>query len=400
MTESTIQQTLQHKLPKPDKAALEMSYALFKIICEDIGKQGGTLPFSAFMQHALYENDLGYYRNPLSKFGRGGDFTTAPETSSLFGKCIAHYCQTCLSQLDVPNIVEFGAGSGKLCIDILRTLDAADALPKQYYIVDVSHALQKRQQEAIITALPKRIANKVVYLDSLPDDESLEAVIIANEVLDAMPVELFRIHDNNIYLRCVSVKNAALYFTDVLIDSGPIYESVQRLKTTYNINTMISEINPWIKPWIQSMYALLKRGAVLLFDYGYSEAQYYDLTRTQGTLMCHYQHIAHTDPLFFPGLQDITAHVNFTEVANSAKACGFDINGFSNQAMFLLSNNLIQFAEADPQDDSFEQSKLNQELKALTYPDGMGEKFHAMGLSKNLNLDSHAFSMRSMLHRL
>lgn len=398
MTTQAIKQ--KHALPLPGPEALALSRVLQKKIIDAIHAHDNKLPFADFMQLALYEPKLGYYQNALTKFGRDGDFTTAPETSALFGASLAQYCQKCFAKLNKPSILEFGAGSGKLCIDILTQLQRDNNLPEHYYIIELSAPLRARQQHTIKQALPTELAARVVHLDKLPADNTLEAVIIANEVLDAMPVVVFDILDNTIQQCNVSLAQQQLTWTHSEVTDSALLTQLQALQQRHQITSMRSEINPWLTPWIKSLYAMLTQGQVLLIDYGYGEAEYYRADRTMGTLSCHYQHHAHDNPLWYPGLQDITAKVDFTAVAQAALDAGFDITGYSSQAMFLLGNQITELLQQQMSNDETANHQLNQQLKTLTYPNGMGELFKVIALSKSCDLPMLDFSMRDMRDRL
>jgi SAM-dependent MidA family methyltransferase len=345
------------------------------------------LSFTDFMQLALYEPEHGYYMGGLQKFGASGDFITAPELSPLFAETLANYCQPILKKLLKPVLFEFGAGSGRLCVDILKYLESIDALPEAYHILELSGALQKRQQDLIQKEIPA-LATKVHWLSQWPK-APFQGVIIANEVLDAMPVARFMIKNKQIYESFIQLdahdkiietfkpcQNQRLL--DYLVKSLP--------KELLNSNTdtpYISEANLFIDSWIAECAKMLSKGALILIDYGFKRQEYYHPDRNQGTLICHYRHRAHSDFLQHIGEQDITAHVDFTHVAEAGEQAGFQVSGYSNQADFLLANGILNRLEAISDDHARIQAV--QAVKQLLQPHEMGELFKVMALAKNLS---------------
>lgn len=349
--------------------------------------QAQELSFTEFMQLALYAPDEGYYSSGLQKLGKHGDFITAPELTPLFGKALANQCQQILSGLSSPIIMEYGAGSGLLCVDILQHLETLNSLPDSYYILEVSSNLRHRQQELIQQRIP-HIAHKIKWLDSWPQSP-FNGVIIANEVLDAMPVHRFMQSDQGI-MESVVILNEKNQLTEMFKLSENqlllhyIKNNLPPLHAPY-----LSEVNLFIDDWIASNYQILNQGAVLLIDYGFPRHEYYHPDRNQGTLMCHYQHRAHPDPLLYPGEQDITAHVDFTHVAEAGKQAGFHVAGYTNQASFLLANGLLSLINS--LDNEPELFKAKQAIKQLTQPSEMGELFKVIALTKNLDIDLNGF---------
>ena len=387
-------------LPEPDSQAVQCSNKLVEIIRQECNRTPGGIPFSRFMQLALYAPGLGYYSSGSQKFGEEGDFITAPEVSSLFSQCIARQLQQVLNEIETPVVLEFGAGSGVMAADMLIELERLDALPQHYCIIELSAGLRERQQHTI-AAMAAHLLARVQWLDTLPETR-FQGVVVANEVLDAMPVECFRIREGDVeQLRVVATDDQLLpaYATaeDTIIEQ---VRSIEQRRGRAFDDGYCSEFNPAINPWLASLYDVLDRGLVLLIDYGYPVQEYYLDERDNGTLICHYQQRAHADPLWYPGLQDITAFVDFSAVASAADEAGFDISGYTSQAAFLLGCGLAELHQASLSDDPRQQLLLAQQIKTLTLPSEMGERFKAMALSKNIELSLTGFVMQDYRNRL
>lgn len=349
-------------------------------------KQQGDLSFVEFMHKALYEPGLGYYSSGLAVLGKQGDFITGPEMSPLFGQSIANQCAQILPLLDSPILFEFGAGSGTLCVEILSHLERLNCLPKSYYILEVSAPLAQRQQEFIKKSIP-HLAHCLTWIDKWPE-RPFNGIILANEVLDAMPVHRF-IQSQNQVLESLITLDAQDNLQEVFKPSqnavllNYVTQQLPEQTTDY-----LSEANLFIDSWLHNIYQILNQGLVLLIDYGFPRHEYYHPDRSQGTLMCHYQHKAHTNPLIHVGEQDITAHVDFTHVAEAGFQAGFHIAGYTNQASFLLANGLLGLIESLDADNQF---KAKQAIKQLTHPSEMGELFKVIALSKQIDVDLQGF---------
>ncbi len=354
----------------------------------------GPVPFVRFMQLALYAPGVGYYSSGQKKFGRDGDFITAPELSSLFSQCVAKQCQQILRVLETPVILEFGAGSGVMAADILLALEALGCLPERYLILELSAELQTRQRETIKQRAPHLLDN-VQWLSTLPS-ESFEGVVLANEVLDAMPVNKFRMHDGQLQEAFVGFKNEQ--FNWQWKKAGDtLQKAVHHLEIDFP-DAYETEINLFIDGWIKSISSVLSRGLVLLIDYGFPRHEYYHPDRHMGTIMCHYQHRSHSDPLLLVGKQDITAHVDFTALAEAAVENDFDVEGYTNQAAFLIDcgiTDLLQRAN-----DDAEQFNWNNQVKQLTLPSEMGELFKVIALTKDFDEVLLGFRCLDMSERL
>ena len=377
-----MQVVLELPLQEPSKQAKSISNTLTKKIIALIEAQGGNINFASYMQHALYTPKLGYYCNGSTKFGSGGDFVTAPELGNLFANCLANQIAQILPQINSYSILEIGAGTGKLACDLLLALNNPQhhhALIQNYYILEPSADLKYRQQQYIAKTYPNFLP-LVTWIDNLPTQQSaFSGVIIANEVLDAFPVHRFSLCKQQ-GLQEICVKSTA---DKLFLDLMPADHQLQNKIAAYNLPVPItgynSELNCIIPGWIKSISDSLLKGVVLIFDYGFPRAEYYHPDRNNGTLMCHYQHYCHPDPFFYPGLQDITSHVDFTLVAESAANSDFAIDGYTNLASFLINCGLTNLLQNSPHTAS------NQQAIQLTSPAEMGELFKVLAISKNFS---------------
>jgi SAM-dependent MidA family methyltransferase len=398
----------------PDEVALQHSAHLSAIILQTIRDQQKPISFADYMQLALYYPGYGYYTAGSQKLGASGDFITAPELSPLFSKCLARSCHSILEPLGQEgSILEIGAGSGQMAVDILRELATLNALPSRYFILEVSAELRKRQQIKIKQQCPQWLS-KVVWLDTLPA-HGFQGVILANEICDAMPAHRFCITQEAWYEGRVAEQEGRFIWQwgpakptliDTLntrfktlagFDQSPLPYIDQLLETVQT--PYYSEINLNIKPWIKSLGALLHTGAMIVIDYGFPRQEYYHPMRDRGTLRCHYRHYAHNDPFFYPGLQDITTHVDFTDIAEAALDSGLQIAGFTNQSSFLIAAGLLEIAQkTQVNEPAF--FKQNRDIQLLTSPNSMGELFKVMALSKNVHTPILGFSLNDMRYRL
>ncbi|MTW21879.1 class I SAM-dependent methyltransferase [Allochromatium palmeri] len=377
--------------------ATDISRRLEDRIRAEIRARGSVLPFDRFMELALYAPGLGYYVAGAPKFGPGGDFVTAPELSPLFGRCLAVQCAEVLERLDGGEILEFGAGSGALAVQILLELEALERLPKRYRILEPSPDLQERQRAAIQTAAPHLLA-RCDWLTTLP--ECFAGVVIANEVLDAMPVHRFRIGTDGEILE-IGVTEADGRLVEVAVPpiSPGLIETVSTLQAAGLADApgYESEINLRLAPWLAALSSTLERGLALLIDYGYPRAEYYQPERHMGTLRCHHRHQAHSDPYVQLGLQDITAHVDFTAVAEASVAAGFEPAGFTTQAHFLIGCGIDRLMQAVAPEAALDQALG---AKQLLLPTAMGERFKVLGLAKGVDGPWSGFAMRDLSDRL
>jgi len=384
-------QNLPSHLPAPSAEALAHSAKLTTLLKQEI-MATGPITFARFMELALYAPGLGYYSAGSLKFGQAGDFVTAPEVSPLFAACLAQQSQQVLTALPYGEILELGAGTGKLAVELLLELERLDSLPNRYLILEVSGDLRERQQALCQQKLP-HLYDRLVWLEQLPK-QTLNGVVIANEVLDAMDVHRFYLQKNKLQEFYVDWKDDQFSWQLSEPSSSELIEQVkQKIDWTANKGfaeslaghsiTYESEINLRLPAWIASIRQCLQQGLILLIDYGFPQQEFYHPDRHMGTLMCHYQHRAHSDPLILVGLQDITAHVDFTAVAESAINNGLQVAGFTTQAAFLLNCGLLDLVNT-PSSVLRERLEVNQQVHMLTSPSEMGELFKVIGLAYGL----------------
>ncbi|GAB0149534.1 MULTISPECIES: class I SAM-dependent methyltransferase [unclassified Marichromatium] len=382
--------------PEETRHAQRISTALSaRIDAEIAASADALLPFDRFMELALYAPGLGYYVAGAPKFGRGGDFITAPEYSPLFGQCLAAQCAEALARLGGGDVLEFGAGSGALASQVITQLAALDRLPERYLILEPSPDLQAAQRERLAT-LPAPLAARCHWLERLP--EGFNGVVIGNEVLDAMPVHRFAIGAAGEVLEVfVTGEDGQFREVQAAARSPGLVEAVEALQAAGLARApgYGSEINLRLGPWFAALDGALEHALVLLADYGYPRPLYYHPERDMGTLMCHHRHRAHDDPYRHPGLQDITAHVDFSAVAEAATRAGFGLAGFTTQAHFLIGCGIdtLLAAAPDPLD-------LAQQAKQLLLPDAMGERFKVIGLTRGLDGPWRGFGERDLGDRL
>lgn len=368
------------------------SNALIEIIKQEIERQQGHISFSRFMELALYDPHYGYYFSENMRLGAYGDFTTAPEISPLFAMCFVRQSEEIFSQIRSKNILEIGAGSGKFASDFLQYASQKNALPDQYFILEISASLRKKQKELLQKTCPN-FYKHIVWLDKLPTH--FNGIIIANEVLDALPVDCFHIEKNNIKERLIAWKDKFAW--EIGEPKTKIFaKKVEELREKYHLKDGYeSEINTHLDGFIAAIVGCLNEGAILFADYGYGQEEYYHPQRQQGTLTCFYHHQRNNDPLVHVGLQDITAHVDFTRVAEIATENGCQLAGFTTQAGFLFACGLMEFAaQASEGLSAADEFAFNQSIKTLTLPSEMGEVIKVMGLTKNVHTKLMGFSMQ------
>ena len=386
-------------LPAPDAAAMAVSAQLTKQIQQAMEQAGGYIPFDRFMELALYAPGLGYYLAGSRKFGEAGDFVTAPELSPLFAQCLARQAREVLSALDGGEILEFGAGSGVLAADMLKELERLDALPARYLIMEVSPELKERQKQILLQRVPA-LLSRVVWLEHLP--KQFVGLVVANELLDAMPVSRFRVTAGGIEECFVEQDEVGLKEAFAAPETPGLAKAVERLGTAVGglAAGYVSEINLRQSSWLRALAEMMERGAVLLIDYGYSRSEYYHPQRSTGTLMCHYRHRAHPDPFCWVGLQDITSYVDFSAVAEVAVEAGFDLAGYTTQAHFLMASGLDELVAASDPEDLTKHMELVQGVKHLTLPSEMGERFKVIGLVKTMDINLSGFNFLNLQSRL
>jgi len=388
-------------LPTPTDDALAHHQRLVERIRSEIVAAGGQITFARFMELALYAPGLGYYVAGQQKFGREGDFITAPELSPLFSRCLARQCQQIFAANVPRHILEFGAGSGVMAAHILTELETLGAPPERYEILELSAELQQRQRATIEQHAP-HLANRVAWLSELPEP-GWKGIILANEVLDAMPVHAVTFDASGNWERYVKLDGEEFAW-----DLGPLSNSALAAEATRVRDELgadwpehyETEIGIAGQGWIRSLGTLLAEGAILAIDYGFPEHEYFHPDRAQGTLMCHYRHRAHTDPLTLAGLQDITAHVDFSSIANAAVSVGLHVDGFTSQAYFLLGCGLDKFLTKEQEKDDKAYFSATTQAKLLTLPSEMGELFKVIALTKNIDVSLMGFAAYDQRRRL
>jgi len=391
---------VQPQIPAPTDDALAHSRQLTDAIRDEIVRQGGQIPFRDFMQLALYAPGLGYYVAGSRKLGAEGDFITAPEISPVFSHCLAQAIAPALQNLSEANILEVGAGSGVMAAEILRHLSQIDQLPEHYYILELSGELRERQSRTINEHVPD-CRSRLVWLDELPED--LSAVVLGNEVLDAMPVNIVSKHGDSWQEQYVAWQDGRFVWQPGEITDSRLEQRMQSIEEKFGeafVDGYTTEINLLAEDWLQALGRSLQQGLVLLIDYGFPCHEFYHPQRRTGSLMCHYRHHAHADPFLYPGLQDITAHVDFTAMAEAAYKSGFNIDGYTNQGNFLIGSGLTAFCQNEPADELQPQMILANQIKKLTMPHEMGELFKVIGLSKQLDVTLPGFMLRDLRNSL
>lgn len=391
-------------LPLPDADAQSHSAHLREVIQEQVIAAGGHLPFWKFMELALYAPGLGYYSAGAHKFGPGGDFTTAPERSPLFPACVADALTPVLQQLGPEAVfMEIGGGSGAFAETCLAKLLANDALPARYAILEPSADLRERQRERLQARLPPLLFELVEWLDG-PIQEPWNGVLFANEVIDALPTPRFSIRDGDVFEEYVSLDGEGRFLrTDRPADPmlAAAVRHVERQLPEPFAEGYRSEALAQLPYWIQAVMGAMRDGAMLFVDYGYARGEYYQPQRREGTLRAFRQHHVTDDVFAWPGLQDITASVDFTALAEAGAAAGFDFAGYCSQASFLIGNRLqenLALAEARAADDVARHA-LRSQVKHLTLPSEMGERFQAIGFQRGVELGA-AFLVGDLSHRL
>ncbi|KFN49070.1 class I SAM-dependent methyltransferase [Arenimonas composti] len=387
----------------PDADAQAHSDRLLALIRAQIAAAGGAIPFSRYMELALYAPGLGYYSAGARKFGAEGDFVTSPELGPTFGECVATFAAKVFAQLEGEvDFFELGGGSGAFAEAALRQLAALDALPARYRILEPSADLRERQRERLQAALPAALFARCEWLDGPPDGD-WKGLLFANEVLDALPTPRFLLRGGEVFEEHVALSpDGALIRVDQPADAL-LHAAVRHVERDLGAplpDGYRSELLPQLPYWIQAVGGLLREGAMLFVDYGYPRAEYYLPERRDGTLVCHHRHRAHDDPFHLPGLQDITAFVDFTALAEAGSNAGFRLAGYCAQHSFLIGNGLPERLEAIAAiADPVEQHRRTNEVKRLTLPGEMGERFQAMGFQRGVDVRD-AFAVGDLVRRL
>ena len=387
-------------LPTASPAELAHSQVLTDKIAQKMIESGGWINFATFMHMALYLPSLGYYSGGAKKFGKGGDFVTAPEISALFAKTLARQAAQVLTETSgnylIANILELGAGTGKLATEMLLELQQLNTLPAQYFILEVSDHLRQIQRETLKNKLSADLFKRVVWLDTLPTN--FVGLIVGNEVLDAIPVHLMVHTSAGLCERGVSFEQEQkLVWQDKPLQKGKLYDEV----STYSLPIhYLTEVCPAAAGLINSLADCLKQGVILMLDYGFGAAEYYHPQRNQGTLMCHFQHYAHANPFINLGLQDITAHVNFSAIADAGIAQGLSLAGYCNQASFLMNCGILDLlSEVSPSNMVIYAPQAAAAQKLLS-PAEMGELFKVIAMTKAFEADLIGFKSGDKSHML
>ena len=380
-------------LPSPDAAALECSAALRRQLSAEIDANAGWIPFSRYMELALYAPGLGYYSGGMQKFGAAGDFVTAPELTPLFAHSLARQAAAIMAD-SAPVIVEVGAGSGALAADLLLGLAALGAVPERYQILELSAELRQRQGQTLSRRAPA-LACRVEWLDALPAQHA--GLVLGNEVLDAMPVAVVHSRDDGIFERGVVRLGAEGFAWEDRPAQGELLAAAQALALP---PPYLAEIGLAQRAWIATWASILRCGALLLFDYGYPQREYYHPQRDRGTLMCHYRHHHHEDPFWLPGLNDITAHVDFTAIASAGFDAGLEVLGYASQAQFLINCGITDLLA--PLQAAGDKTYLSaaRAVGKLISPAEMGEQFKVIALGRGLSAPLLGFSQGDRCHAL
>ena len=384
---------------KLSDAQAEHCARMHAYLAGQIAAAHGWLNFERFMDAALYAPGLGYYSAGAHKLGAGGDFTTAPEVSPLFGACVARQCAEVLGAIGEGSILEVGAGSGQLAVDVLSRLDALGRLPTHYWILEISADLRERQRRRVARLSP-RLQERVDWLDQ-PARQPFDGLILANEVLDALPVTRFRWHRDRVEELGAVIDDGRLAWG--LRPAGPtLTEVCGRLSEAAGgwDDGYESECCPRLEAWTHCITRPLRRGAALWLDYGLPRSQYYLPERREGTLLCHFRHRAHGDPFLFPGLQDITAWVDYTSLAEASRGAGFTLAGFATQSHFLAGLQVDHEMRALAGDDANAFARLANQARQLMLPGEMGERFKAMAWLRGLDLPLSGFALQDLRHTL
>lgn len=386
-------------LPRPDADALAVSARLVETIADEVAAGGGAIPFDRYMELALYRPGLGYYSNGSRKFGAAGDFVTAPEVSDLFGRCVARSLAASLRSLANPQILELGAGRGLLAVDLLRELAALGVLPERYLILERSGELRARQRARFQADIPE-LAGRIEWLDSLPG-AGFDGVVLGNEVVDAFPVKRFCYSGGAVVELGVGVRDGSLVEVALATPDRRLVDAVAPLADACAWpDGYTSEWSPTVEPWMVALGEKLRDGLLLLIDYGCGRAEFYHRQRATGTLMCHYRHRVHADPLVLTGLQDITAYVDFTQLAEAGARAGLRLHGYATQAFYLIDSGLQALVEACDGADRPHFLRRMSEVKTLTLPGEMGERFKAMAWCKGRVASPSGFSAQDLRSRL
>lgn len=387
------------RLPGPDAASLAHSERVADHIRRCIDRSGGSIGFAEYMHEALYAPGLGYYSAGAAKLGSGGDFVTAPEISPLFGRVLGRQFAGVLRALAGGAILELGAGTGRLSVELLKTLDSAGAGPFRYVILEVSADLADRQRRLIRSEVPGMLP-RVAWVDRLP--RRFTGIVVANEVADALPVERFVKRGTRVVQRRVKAEGEGFAWCEA---PAPEYlerhvRGIEQSLSGPLPDGYVSEVSTGLPGWIGDLAGCVEHGLVVLIDYGLPRREYYAPDRSGGWLRCHFRHRVHDDPLILPGIQDLTAWVDFTAVATAAADAGLRVAGFVSQSRLLLDGGLEQELAGIERLPTAAQIELSRQVRILTMPGEMGEHCKCIGLARGPLPTPDALSIGDRAHSL
>jgi SAM-dependent MidA family methyltransferase len=371
---------LDFSLPPPAPEAAAHSHELAERIANEIGEAGGWIPFSRFMELALYAPGFGYYAAGSRKIGAEGDFVTAPELTPMFARCLAMQARQVLDHVG-GDVLELGPGTGVLAADLFEELKAQGAAPARYRLLEVSPELRERQRALIAGRHPGDI-DRFEWIDRLP--ERIDGIVLANEVLDVLPCSLVHRSGAEILERGVVLTEAGFAWEDMALPDGELKRRAAAVIPPGDYD-YLTEVNLAGEALVRSVAAALGRGLALFIDYGFAQAEYYHPQRSTGTLRCHYRHRVHGDPFFLPGLQDVTAHVDFTAMARAAQSAGAEVVGYTTQAHFLISCGLAVMVSGGDPSMTLSRLKVTSAVHRLISPAEMGELFKVLGIGRGVD---------------
>ncbi len=389
-----MRRLMNTSLPEPSDDAKAASAALVLRIAAEIRAADGWISFARYMELALYSPGLGYYAGGSEKFGEAGDFVTAPELTPLFGHALAVQIAQVM-RASAPEVLEAGAGSGHLAADLLIALNALGCPAQRYRILELSGELSARQRETIATRAPQFLS-QIEWLDSLPD--KISGCVVGNELLDAMP-------NHAVVWRSEGLMECGITLDDsdaFMLSERPAGEALQKAARKLPVvATYRSEIALAARAWTAELGRRLKQGALLLIDYGLPRHEYYHPQRNGGTIRCHYRHRSHDEPFWYPGLSDITAHVDFTAIAEAGHDAGLDVLGYTSQAAFLMNCGIADLlAQRKDEVDAATAARAGGAVNLLLSPNEMGELFKVIALGRGLREPLVGFSRGDRLHAL
>jgi len=386
---------MESPLPEPSADAQAASRELSAAIAACIRTAGGWLSFADYMDMALYLPGLGYYAGGTHKFGKDGDFVTAPELTPLFGQALARQVAQVLRAVPpAPTLLETGAGTGRLAADLLLELEKLDALPSRYAILELSGELRARQRQTIADAVP-HLLDRIVWLEELP--EKFSGCVIANELLDALPVHAVAWRESGLMERGVTLTANGFGWAEERLALGTLAEAMAALPVEAPFE---GEVGLAARAWVAEWGHRLEHGALLLIDYGLPRHELYHPLRSHGTLRCHYRQHMHEDPFWWPGLSDITTHVDFTAVAEAGFDAGLEVLGYTNQASFLINCGIGELLAARQADGGVQARRASGAVQLLLDPREMGEMFKVIALGRGIDAPLLGFARGERSHTL